>query len=60
MTQKFDIPINLKIVAKDEATAEQIAIQYLRTAEAAIADPDVLDYELFEFVSPELKNSCCC
>ena len=60
MTQKFDIPINLKIVAKDEATAEQLAIQYMRTAEAVIADPDITEYELLQFVSNELSQSCCC
>lgn len=60
MTQKFDIPINLKIVAKDEATAEQLAIQYLRTAEAVIADPDIIEYDLLHFVSQELSQSCCC
>jgi len=58
--QTFDIPVNIKVVAKDEATAEQLVIQYLRTAEACLGDPDVIDYELFQFVPSELAQSCCC
>jgi len=58
--QTFDIQVNLKIVAKDEATAELIANQYMRQAEAAIDDPDVIEYDLIQFVSSELAQSCCC
>lgn len=58
--QTFDIPINLRIVAKDETTAELIATQYMRQAEAAIDDPDVIDYELVQFVPSDLAQSCCC
>ena len=58
--QTFDIPVNIRVVAKDEATAEQIVLQYLRIAEDTISDPDIGDYELFEFVSNDLSQSCCC
>ena len=58
--QTFDIPVNIRVVAKDEATAEQLVLQYLRLAEDTISDPDIGDYELFEFVPSELAKSCCC
>lgn len=60
MTQKFDIPINFEITAKDEKEAEQIILQYLRTAEKVIDAPDITEYELIEFVPNELSKSCCC
>lgn len=58
--QAFDIQVSIKVLAKDEATAEQLVIQYLRTAESAISDPDIIEYELLEFIPADLKNSCCC
>jgi len=60
MTQKFNIPINFEVTAKDEKEAEQIILQYLRTAEKVIDAPDIAEYELLEFVPSELSQSCCC
>ena len=60
MTQKFDIPINISILAKDEKEAEQKVMTYLRNAGRIVGDPDLIDYELFEFVSNDLSQSCCC
>lgn len=60
MTCKFDIPINISILAKDEAEAERVVLAYLRTAGKVIDCPELIDYELFEFVSNDLSQSCCC
>lgn len=60
MTIKFDIPVNIEVYAKDESTAEQLVLQYLRTASSVISDPDIGDYELVNFVPSDLSNSCCC
>ena len=60
MTQKFDIPINLTVFAKDEQEAEGIALNYLRDAYLTLANPDIEEYELFEFVPSDLAQSCCC
>ena len=60
MTCKFDIPVNVVVYAKDVAEAEQKVLHYLRNAELTISDPDIGDYELFEFIPKDLKDSCCC
>jgi len=60
MIQKFDIPINLKVLAQDEAEAEKIAINWLKEADKTLNYADIVDYELFEFVSSDLSQSCCC
>ena len=60
MTQKYDIPINLTVFAKDEQEAEQIALLYLRTADKVISSAEIGDYELFKFVPSDLAQSCCC
>lgn len=59
-TQAYDIPVNIQVLAKDESTAEQLVMQYLRTASSVISDPDIIEYELVEFVPEDLKQSCCC
>jgi len=60
MIQKFDIPINISILAKNEQEAEHMVLSYLRTAGKVIDCPELIDYELFDFVPSDLKQSCCC
>ena len=58
--ENFDIQVNIKVLAKNEAEAEHAVLTYLRTAGKVIDAPDIIDYELLNFVPADLKNSCCC
>jgi len=60
MNQKFDIPVNIEVYARNESDAEQRVLLYLREAAAVISNPDIGEYEIFEFVPADLSQSCCC
>lgn len=57
---KFDIPVNITVLAKDEADAEQLVLHHLKAASLVVDNPDILDYELIVYIPEELTQSCCC
>lgn len=60
MKTKFDIPINITVTANNEVEAEEIVNSFMRTARICISEPDFVDWEAFQFVESDLKQSCCC
>lgn len=48
---KFDIPVNFTVEAKDEKTAIEELMWFIKTAVFTIGKEDeIVDYELFEFI----------
>ena len=57
---KYDIQITVTVLAKNESDAEREVMLHLKTADVVIANPNIIDWELIEFVSSDLSHSCCC
>ena len=60
MKKCYDIPINIKMRAESEEEAEELVNSFMRTARICISEPDFVDWEAFQFVETDLKQSCCC
>ncbi len=60
MKQCYDIPINITMLAESEVEAEELVNSFMRTARICISEPDFVDWEAFQFVETDLKQSCCC
>lgn len=59
--QKYDIHVTFSVTAKTEQKADEEVINFLKLAEKSVGSPNVVDWELTEFLpNEELTSSCCC
>jgi hypothetical protein len=51
MIKTFDIPINIKVAAKDEISAEQFVFDFLKMAQKEFGvEQRIINWEYFEFL----------
>ena len=56
----FDIPINIKVLAKDEKTAERFVFDFLKMATKEFGvEQRIVDWSYFEFLTEESCSSGC-
>ena len=58
--ETYDIPVTITVLAKTEQDAEREVMLHLKAADVVLANPQIREWELTEFVPADLKNSCCC
>lgn len=58
--QKYDIQVTITVLAREEKEAEEKVKDYLKLSGRIVGYPDLVDWELTEFIPADLKNSCCC
>ncbi len=56
----YDIQVTISVIAKDEQSAEHEVMMHLKAADVVLANPQIKEWELTEFVPSDLKQSCCC
>ena len=58
--QKYDIQVTVSVLAKTEADAEKEVMLHMKAADVVLANPNVIEWELIEFIPSDIKQSCCC
>jgi hypothetical protein len=58
--QKYDIQVTVSVLAKTEADAEREVMLHMKAADVVLANPNVIEWELIEFIPSDIKQSCCC
>lgn len=59
--KKYDIHVTFTIMAKDEQKADEEVINFLKLSGRAVGCPNLIDWELTEFIpTEELAKACCC
>lgn len=58
--KKYDIQVTVSVLAKTEADAEREVMLHMKAADVVLANPNVLEWELIEFIPSDIKQSCCC
>ena len=58
--EKFDIQVAISILAEDEKDAEHKTMLFLKNATVVTGNPDIIDWELIEFIPEDLRKSCGC
>lgn len=60
--EKFDIQVTITVTAMTENEAEGTVMKHLKAADMVLGNPDIVEWELTEFVPNELKSCCstCC
>jgi hypothetical protein len=58
--EKYDIQVTVSVLAKTEADAEREVMLHMKAADVVLANPNVIEWELIEFIPSDIKQSCCC
>ena len=58
--KKYDIQVTVEVLANDEKEAEEKTMLFLKTSSVVVNNPDIIDWELTEFIPSDLSKSCCC
>ena len=58
--KKYDIQVTVSVLAKTEADAEREVMLHMKAADVVLANPNIIEWELVEFIPSDIKQSCCC